>query len=152
MAFETWTSIMIDLLSNKKVHLLETLPNGDFLILLWIRLLCLAAVTNQGGLLLLLENTPYTPEMLAHYFRYPLQQLQEALSIYCRYQLIEIENNTIRLLNWSEYQDMTDLRRFHGNSFGKLEEHRRQRAMKIKRLKQGVLAKDAPLESENKKP
>ena len=62
-----WIKIMSNVFDNQKIRLLEAMPEGDTLIVIWFKLLMMAAKTNDCGLIYITPDLPYTDEMLAAY-------------------------------------------------------------------------------------
>ena len=57
---------------DEKIDFIESLPESDAILVIWIKLLTLAGKCNAGGFIFLTEKIPYTTEMLAHKFRRPI--------------------------------------------------------------------------------
>ena len=104
-----WIKIVTDIFDDEKILLIESMPDGDAIIVIWFKLLCLAGRTNTMGVLLLNERIPYNDEMLAHIFRRPLNTVRLALRTFEQYGMIEIVNNTITIPNWTKHQQLESL-------------------------------------------
>ena len=63
-----WIKISVDIFNDEKLQAIGTLPDGNMIQLVWIKLLCLAGKCNEGGLLMVTRELPYTDEMLAKRF------------------------------------------------------------------------------------
>lgn len=44
------------------------MPDGDSIIVVWFKLLCLAGTANKNGMIYLTEEIPYAEEMLINEF------------------------------------------------------------------------------------
>ena len=56
-----WIKIVTDVFDNRKIRMIESLPDGDALIVIWFKILTLAGQVNEGGQLYL----PIRSTMLA---------------------------------------------------------------------------------------
>ena len=45
-----WIKLATDIFDNRKIKLIERMPDGDSLIVIWLKLLCLAGTVNDSGL------------------------------------------------------------------------------------------------------
>ena len=111
MAEIQWIKIVTDIFDNRKIRLLEKMPDGDSIIVIWFKLLCLAGQTNDNGLIYLTREVPYTPEMLADGFNRPLNTVKMALLTFERFGMIEIVDDVIMLPGWEKYQNVDGMER-----------------------------------------
>ena len=129
-----WIKIVVDIFDDEKVKLIEELPNGDAVIVIWFKLLCLAGRCNRGGMLMLTDIIPYTDEMLAVIFRKKASEVRQALQVFEEFGMIEIVNDAITIPKWGEYQ-----------SEDKLAEKRAQNAERQRIYREKLLEQhDAP--------
>ena len=108
MADVKWIKIVTDLFENDKIMMLETMPKADTLIVIWIKLLCLAGKQNNSGVFQM-GRMPYTDEMFATIFRRPINTVRLALSAFEQFGMIEIVNNTVTIPNWDKHQSLDAL-------------------------------------------
>ena len=101
-----WIKLATDIFDNKKIKQIETLPEGDSIIVIWFKLLALAGSVNDSGFVYFTKDIPYTEQMLAAYFNRPLTVIQLALSIFEKFEMIEIIDNVIFVSNWEIYQNV----------------------------------------------
>ena len=95
---------------DEKIKVIQKLPEGANILLIWIKLLVLAGKCNASGYIYLAENIPYTDEMLAIIFDMQLQTVRLALTTFQQFQMIEInEVNMIRIVNWDKHQNIDAL-------------------------------------------
>ena len=109
MADVKWIKIAINMFDNRKIRQIETMPDGDSLLLIWVKLLCLAGNVNDGGYIYLTKEIPYTDEMLATQFNKPLPTIRLALKTFEQFGMIEVINNMILLSSWQKYQNTDKL-------------------------------------------
>ena len=93
-----WIKLATDIFDNRKIKLIERMPDGDSLIVIWLKLLCLAGTVNDSGLVYLTREVPYTDEMLAATFDRPLTTVRLALQTFERFDMIETVNDILFLL------------------------------------------------------
>lgn len=109
MAEVKWIKIVIDIFDDEKILLIESLPEGDAILIIWFKLLCLAGKQNNSGVFMLNDKIPYTEEMLSTIFRRPLQLTRLALKTFENFGMIEIINNTVVIPNWKKHQSLDAL-------------------------------------------
>lgn len=130
MADVKWIKLMVDVFSNRKIEQIEVMPEGDGIIVIWMKLLCLAGNINDDGAIYFTNELPYTEEMLAAHFHRPLQLVRLALRIFAQFGMIEIVENIIHISNWAKYQNterMSELREY--NRLAKQRSRERKRLM-----------------------
>lgn len=106
MADVKWIKIVVDIFDDEKIKLIESMPDGDSIIVCWFKLLCLAGRQNNYGVLMLNDRIAYTDEMLATVFRRPLQTVRLALSTFEQFGMIEIINGAITIPKWCKHQNL----------------------------------------------
>jgi len=104
-----WIKITTDMFDDEKIDFISSLPEADAIIVIWIRLLSLAGKCNAGGYIYLTESIPYTDDMLSHKFRRPLNVIKLALDTLQRLGMIEYEEGTIFIANWTKHQNIEGL-------------------------------------------
>lgn len=109
MAEVKWIKLRVDIFDDEKIRLVESMPEGDALLVVWIKLLALAGKVNDDGRIYVAEGLPYTDEMLAIVFGRDLQVIRLALQTFVRFGMIEIEDGEIALLNWAKHQNVKSL-------------------------------------------
>ena len=109
MADVKWIKIATNVFDNRKIRQIECLPDGDGMIVIWFKLLCLAGNINDGGMVYFTKDIPYTEQMLATEFNRPLTLVQMALRTFCNFGMIEIVENLLQISNWEKYQNVEKL-------------------------------------------
>lgn len=107
-----WIKISVDIFNDEKLQAISTLPDGNMVQLAWFKLLCLAGKCNEGGLLMVTRELPYTDEMLAKRFDMEMGQVQRALDIFQRAGMIDVVENIYFVSNWSKYQNTQSLEEY----------------------------------------
>ena len=106
-----WIKIVTDIFNDEKILLIDSLPERDSIIVIWLKLLCMAGKQNNGGVLMMNERVAYTDEMLATISRRPLSSVRLALSIFEQYGMIEIVNNAVTIPKWEYHQNIDGLQK-----------------------------------------
>ena len=106
-----WIKIAVNIFDNRKIKQIEKLPEGDRIIAIWLKILCLAGTVNDSGMIYLTRDIPYTEQTLATEFNRPLEIIQVALGVFQRFGMIDIVNDFICVSNWEKYQNIDGLER-----------------------------------------
>jgi predicted phage replisome organizer len=110
MADVKWIKVSTDMFeSNRKIKQIELMPEGDTILVIWLKLLLLAGNVNDGGDIYLTPEIPYTDEMLANELRRPLTTVRMALSIFEKFGMVEIIDDILHLSSWEKYQNIEGL-------------------------------------------
>jgi len=105
-----WIKITTSMFEDEKIDFIESLPEADAILIIWIKLLTLAGKCNAGGFIFLTEKIPYTPEMLSHAFRRPLNTVKLALKTLAELEMIEFsEEGFLKITNWEKHQNIEGL-------------------------------------------
>ena len=106
MAEVKWIKVSTDMFnSNRKIKQIELMPEGDTILVIWLKLLLLAGNINDGGAIYLTPEIPYTDEMLAVELGRPITTVRMALSIFERFGMVEIIDDILCLSSWEKYQN-----------------------------------------------
>ena len=82
------------------------MPDGDTLIVIWVKLLCLAGITNDSGLIYITPDVPYTEQMLVNEFNRPMATIHLALNTFMQFGMIDIADDILHVSNWERYQNV----------------------------------------------
>lgn len=104
-----WIKIYTNMVSNKKIRRIRTLPEGNSIILIWVFLIAQAGESNKNGALYLTDTIPFTPEDLAIEFDFELSIIKFALITLEKYSMVEVFDDVIYIKNWDEYQNVEGL-------------------------------------------
>lgn len=126
MAETKWIRIATNIFDNRKIKMLEAMPNGDSIVVIWIKLLALAGTVNENGLVYFTETMPYSSEMLATEFNRPLTTVKLAIETFKQFGMIEITNDIIRISNWEKYQNIDGLAKIREQNRLRQQKHRQQ--------------------------
>lgn len=101
-----WIKIVTDMFDNRKIRQIETMPDADSILVIWLKLLCLAGKVNECGAIMFTADIPYTDEMLAKEFDRPMNTVRLALTTFERFGMIELSNSVYSVANWEKYQNI----------------------------------------------
>ena len=124
MADVKWIKIYIDMFENKKIKQIEVMPEGDTIIVIWYKLLCLAGNINDSGAIYFSEDIPYDAEMLATEFRRPVATVKLALTTFLKFKMIELVDGVVLVSNWEEYQQVDELSEIREQTRLRVAKHR----------------------------
>lgn len=100
-----WIKIVVDLFEDEKILFIETFPNADSILIIWLKLLCLAGKQNNKGVIMF-NGKPYSEKMLSVVFRREETIIADSLKIFEEYGLITIINGNITITNWGKHQNL----------------------------------------------
>lgn len=109
MAEVKWIKITTDMFDDEKIKIIQALPEGDSILVIWVRLIILAGKTNANGYVYINENLPYTEDTLTIIFNKPLSIIRLALQTFEGLKMIESTDNGIYLINFEKYQNIEGL-------------------------------------------
>ncbi|MEI4718925.1 phage replisome organizer N-terminal domain-containing protein [Bacillus cereus] len=112
MADVKWIKLSTSMFEDEKIRLIESLPDADTLLIIWIKLLSQAGRTNANGYIFLIKNIPFTEEMLSTLFNRPIATVRLALQTFKQFGMIDItDDQYICILNWEKHQNIDGLER-----------------------------------------
>ena len=106
MAEVKWIKMSTGIFDNRKIRQIESLPDGDAIIVIWMKLLCLAGNINDSGMIYFTKEIPYTEQMMATQFNRPLATVQMAVRTFEQFGMVEIINDMLHISNWEKYQNV----------------------------------------------
>lgn len=110
MAEVKWIKITTTMFEDEKIDFIESLPEADAILVIWIKILTQAGKCNSNGFIFLTEQIPYNEEMLAHKFRRPINVIKLALKTFENLGMIEIDDEGyISVSNWEKHQNIEGL-------------------------------------------
>ena len=127
-----WIKLSVDMFSDEKIKLIQAMPEGDALLIIWIKLLTLAGKTNLDGYLLLNENIPYTKETLSIVTEKPISIVELALKTFNDLGMIAADETGMYLVNYDKYQSTTRLQEIR--EYNRLAQQRHREKIKQKKL------------------
>jgi DnaD and phage-associated domain/phage replisome organizer, putative, N-terminal region len=104
-----WIKITTTMFEDDKIDMIQKMPEGDALLIIWIRLITMAGKSNAEGYILLQEDIAYTDDMLATKFNKPLNVVRLALVTFEKFKMIQINEKGILVTNFNKHQDLDKL-------------------------------------------
>lgn len=126
MAEVRWIKITTDIFDDDKIMLLESMPEGESLLVIWLKILTLAGKTNSNGFLMMNDRIAYTDEMLATIFRRDLKIVRLALHTFEQFDMIEIIDNKILITHWEKHQNAGALDKIREQTRKRVAKHRQK--------------------------
>lgn len=106
MAEIKWIKLNVDMFDDEKIKIIQSMPEGDALLVIWIKLITLAGKTNDNGYIYIADNIPYTEEMLSVIMNKPLLTIRLAIETFTNLQMIDTDTNGIYLVNFEKHQSL----------------------------------------------
>ena len=141
-----WIKITTKMFEDEKIRYLESLPEADSILIIWVKLLTLAGKINAGGYIYLTENIPYTEDMLAHQFSRPLNTVKMAITMLTRLKMIEQQDNGIYIVNWNKHQSLDGLEKIKEQNRLRQISFREKRKLLKESTKENILLLDKDID------
>ena len=107
-----WVKLSTNMFDNKKIKQIEVAPKGKQMLLLWVRLICLAGTINDGGRVYVTKGVPYTNKGLAVELNESVAVVDAAMKLFREYKMIDIdEEHGLYLVGWEKHQNIEGLER-----------------------------------------
>jgi predicted phage replisome organizer len=120
-----WIKICVDIFDDEAIELIEQMPEGDAIIVIWLKLLTKAGKINNSGLIYFKENIPYTDEMLSTILKRNIGTIRLALQVFQKFGMIEIlETNEILISNWDKHQNLERLEKIREQTKDRVRKYR----------------------------
>ncbi len=119
-----WIKLQTNTFDSETLMLLESMPEGDTILIIWFKMQILAGKCNAGGYLLLNGECPYSDEMLATVFRRPLNIVRLAISAFLKFTMVEIVDGAYFLPDWEEHQNVSGLDKIREQTKQRVARHR----------------------------
>jgi predicted phage replisome organizer len=134
-----WIKILTDIFEDEKVKLIQAMPDGDGMIVLWFKLLTQAGKSNHGGYVSFSETMPYTPAMLSVLFGKSEQMVNYALGTFSNFKMIEIDNSGfIYITNWEKHQSVDKMNKIKEQTRVRVQNHREKQKALLPHNKEDV--------------
>lgn len=131
MAEIKWIKICTDLFDDEKILLIDGMEDRDSIIVIWVKLLCLAGKQNNNGVFMIGGKMPYTDEMLATIFHRPLETVQKAMTVFETFGMVEVVEGVFTLPNWEKHQSLEQFEKNKEKTRKRVAEHRARQKEKI---------------------
>ena len=129
MADVKWIKMATNIFDNRKIRQIECLPDGDAIIVIWMKLLCLAGNINDCGMVYFTKEIPYTEQMMATQFNRPLTTVQMAMRTFEHFGMVEIINDMLHISNWEKYQNVEGMDKIREQTRLRVAKHREKQKL-----------------------
>ncbi len=102
MADNRCIKLRTTMFDDDKIKIIQSMPEGDSLIVIWIRMLILAGSSNAEGCLMVSDSLPYSEEMLATVFNKSLSIIRLAVKTFETFGMVKVENEGIYIQGFVE--------------------------------------------------
>lgn len=132
MSEVTWFKVLTDIFSDDKIKILQSMPEGDSLLVMWFKVLSQAGKTNDGGYIYLKKNIPYTSAMLSTLFGKQQQLVEFALRTFSEFGMIDIDDKGyVFVTNWEKHQSVDKLERIKEKTKLRVQNHREKKKLEL---------------------
>jgi predicted phage replisome organizer len=119
-----WIKLHTRIFDSESIILLESMPEGDTLLIIWFKMQILAGKCNVRGYLLLNGERPYSDEMLATVFRRPLNTVRLAISAFLQFKMVEVIDGAYFLAEWEIHQNVSGMDKIREQTKVRVARHR----------------------------
>lgn len=141
MAEIRWIKLRIDMFDDEKIKIIQSMPEGDAILVIWIRIISLAGKCNSNGLVLVEDEFPYTDEMLSVIFGKPLSTVKLALATFEKFRMIENTEKGIYITNFDKHQNIEGMDKIREqNRLRKQRERAKKKALGLETSDPGIPA------------
>ena len=110
-----WIKVATDLFENRKIRYLLRQPDGEKMVLMWIRLLCFAGRINDRGRVYFTEELPLDAATLADDAGCPQPFAARVLDELARLSMTDTDGGVLHIRNWGEFQEAENLEQIRKN-------------------------------------
>lgn len=104
-----WVKLKTDTFEDEKIKIIESMPKGDAILIIWFKLILLAGKTNEKGYIYISENKPYTEKELSVVLNKSIKLMNFALQTLENLKMIERKQNNICIINFEKHQNKEGL-------------------------------------------
>ena len=102
----SWIKLATNTFKDEKIEVIEDQykENKDTILVIWLKLLCLAGKENTNGVFMLTHKIPYSINDFATVFKRSVEDVTLAFDVLEKYEMINRTNGVVEIVNWSKYQ------------------------------------------------
>ncbi len=135
MADIKWIKISCDLFDDEAIKVIEQMPEGDAIIVIWLKLLIATGKINDNGYLYFKKAIPYTDELLATVFNRSLNTVRLAIKTFEQFGMIQImDEQGIYITNWEKYQNIEGMEKIKAQTKERVKRFRERKKEEQKLL------------------
>lgn len=124
-----WIRLDVGIFEDEKIKIVLSMPEGRTLLIIWLKLLCLAGRINNSGVLMINKTIPYTIEMLSAVFNETEKMMRLAVDVFQKLGMVEQFNGTLLLPNWEKHQSIDALEKIKEDSRSRSAKYRQKQAL-----------------------
>jgi predicted phage replisome organizer len=149
-----WIKFTTGMFDDEKIKFIESMPDRDSILIIWIKMLALSGKLNQRGYLIMTDNLPYDAQMLSNEFHRPLKITKKSLEIFEKLSFIHQENGKIFINNWEKHQNIDYLEKIREQNKVRKQRQREREKQIISRDRHSDVTEQKKIEKkiENKNP
>ena len=126
-----WIKLWTGIFDDEKIKIIQGQPEGDTIVLCWLRLLCLAGKCGRGGRVSVDDSIPYTNELLSQVWGLPQSTVRLATDTLAKLNMIQVaDDGNLLITHWDDYQDI--------KSYEDMKEQGRVRQQRFREKKKSV--------------
>lgn len=127
-----WVKLSTAMFDDEKIRVIQSMPGGHEICLIWIQLIVLAGKTNDNGCIYLTKEISYTEDMLAKICGHSSEVIKVALQTFQRLGMLEIlDNNKLLLVNWDKHQNIEGMERVRYLTSERVKRYREKKQLLI---------------------
>ena len=130
MADIKWIKLDVGIFADEKIKVVMSMPEGKSLVIIWLKILCLAGRINNSGVLMVNSTIPYTVEMLSAVFDESESIMRLAIDTFQRLGMIDQFNGALLLPNWEKHQSEDRLKEIQNKNAARVARHRERQRLK----------------------
>ena len=97
---------------DTRIKYIESLPDADALLVIWIKLLCLAGKCDREGEIIVAPNVPMNDATLIQQFNRPLNVIRAALAEFIKLGMVAlVEGRGLKIVEWEREHYVAGLQR-----------------------------------------
>jgi predicted phage replisome organizer len=132
MAEVTWFKVLTDIFADDKIKIIQAMPEGDALLVMWFKTMAQAGKTNDGGYIYLKKHIPYTSAMLSTLFGKSQQFVEFALRTFSEFGMIDMDDRGyIFVTNWEKHQSIDKLNKIKEQTNARVQKHREKKKLEL---------------------
>lgn len=137
MAEIKWIKITTDIFDDDKIKLIEKMPEGDTILVVWLKLLVMAGKKNDCGMIYITRDIPYNHELLSDVMGRDLKIVSLALKTFVSFKMIEIVDDMINIVNWEKHQNIDGMEKIKEQNRLRQKEYRDRKSAQISQIPTG---------------
>ena len=125
-----WIKVATDIFDNEKMLLIESMPDASEIMIIWLKLLCMAGKSNHTGRFTI-GGKPYTNDIFAIIFRRPVEIVKRAMDIFEELGMIVRDGDVVSIKNWKNYQSIDQMEMVREQSKEKAAKYRENQKIEL---------------------